>query len=47
MSADIKTRADEGREAAGRGTFHELHAEITETVIGVFFEVYTDPGGGF
>ena len=47
MSADIKTKADERREAAGRGTFHGLHAEITETVIGVFFEVYNELGGGF
>jgi len=47
MSADEKTETDGRREAAGRGTFHGLHAEITERVIGVFFEVYNDLGGGF
>lgn len=29
------------------GPFHELHAEITEKVIWVFFEVYDELGGGF
>jgi hypothetical protein len=43
MSADLdlKTKADERREAAGRGTFHGLYAEITETVIGAFFRFIT------
>jgi GxxExxY protein len=47
MSADRKTKTDERREAAERGTFYGLHAEITETVIGVFFDVYNELGGGF
>jgi GxxExxY protein len=47
MSADVKTNADEMRKVAGRSTFQGLHADITETVIGVFFEVYNELGGGF
>jgi GxxExxY protein len=47
MSADLKTKADERQLAHGRGTFQGLHAEITERVIGVFFEVYNELGGGF
>ena len=31
----------------GAGPSHGLHAEITEKVIGVFFEVYNELGGGF
>jgi hypothetical protein len=47
MSTDLKTKADERLEDSGRGSFHGLHAEITERVIGVFFEVYDELGGGF
>jgi GxxExxY protein len=47
MSMDLKTKAEERRRAPGRGTFRGLHAEITEKVIGVFFEVYNELGGGF
>jgi GxxExxY protein len=48
MSTDLKTKTDERQEAPGRrGDFHGLHAETTEKVIGVFFEVYNELGGGF
>lgn len=47
MSADLTTKADEKRRARGRETFRGLHAEVTEKVIGVFFEVYNELGGGF
>jgi GxxExxY protein len=49
MNTDLKAKADERREKVGQGgkTFHGLHAEITEKVIGVFFEVYNELGGGF
>jgi GxxExxY protein len=47
MNADRKTKTDEIRDAVERGAFRGLHAEITETVIGVFFEVYNELGGGF
>jgi GxxExxY protein len=47
MSTDVKTKADERQEERGRKAFHGLHAEITEKVIGVFFEVYNELGGGF
>jgi GxxExxY protein len=43
MSADIKTKADERTRNAFRG----LHSEITEKILGVFFEVYNELGGGF
>jgi GxxExxY protein len=29
------------------GAFHGLHSEVTEKIIGVFFEVYNELGGGF
>ena len=47
MNTDLKIKADKRREDSGRGSFHGLHAEITERVIGVFFEVYNELGGGF
>lgn len=49
MSADSKAKTDERREKLGQNgkTFLGLHAEITEKVIGVFFEVYNELGGGF
>ena len=47
MSTDVETKADERQEERGRKAFHGLHAEITEKVIGVFFEVYNELGGGF
>jgi GxxExxY protein len=45
MSTDLTTNTDERRRASG--SFDGLHAEITERVIGVFFEVYNELGGGF
>jgi GxxExxY protein len=45
MSTDSKAKTD-GRRQNGK-TFLGLHAEITEKVIGVFFEVYNELGGGF
>ena len=47
MSTDLKTYADERRGASVLGAFRGLHAEITAKVIGVFFEVYNELGGGF
>jgi GxxExxY protein len=47
MSTDRKTKTDERRESATRGTFRGLHGEITEKVIGSSFEVYNELGGGF
>jgi GxxExxY protein len=45
MSTDLTTNTDERQRAAG--SFHGLHSEVTEKVIGVFFEVYNELGGGF
>jgi GxxExxY protein len=47
MSTDSKTNADKSQKELERKGFHGLHAEITEKVIGVFFEVYNELGGGF
>jgi GxxExxY protein len=44
MNPDLKTNTDERQK---RVNFQGLHAEITEKVIGVFFEVYNELGGGF
>ena len=44
MNADLITKADRKAEKQG---FRGLHSEITEKVIGVFFEVYNELGGGF
>ena len=44
MSADIKTKADERTSHVG---FRGLHSEITEKILGVFFDVYNELGGGF
>ncbi len=44
MSTDERLRTDEGFKGQ---TFRGLHGEITEKVIGVFFEVYNELGGGF
>jgi GxxExxY protein len=47
MSTDSKTNADKSQKEPGRKAFHGLHVEVTEKVIGVFFEVYNELGGGF
>jgi GxxExxY protein len=47
MSTDLKTNTDQGQKEPGRVGFRGLHAEITEKIIGVFFEVYNELGGGF
>jgi hypothetical protein len=44
MSADERRSTDEKQKSV---TFQGLHSEITEKVIGVFFEVYNELGGGF
>ena len=44
MNADRKTKADERTRNA---VFRGLHSEITEKILGVFFEVYNELGGGF
>src|ERR1700733_1649328 len=58
LKTDEKLRADEklgsgggfgadGKLAAARQVFRGLHAEVTEKILGVFFEVYNELGGGF
>jgi len=48
MNTDEKTRTDLSTALKDNSTtFRGLHAEITEKVIGVFFEVYNELGGGF
>ena len=50
LSADKKLSADERLKAGrtlDREGFRGLHSEVTEKVIGVFFEVYNELGGGF
>jgi GxxExxY protein len=42
-STDEKLKTDEKR----RDGFRGLHSEITEKVLGVFFDVYNELGGGF
>ena len=44
MSADIKTKANE---RIRNSVFRGLHSEITEKILGVFFDVYNELGGGF
>ena len=44
MSADQKLNTDERRNA---GAFRGLHSEVTEKILGVFFEAYNELGGGF
>ena len=29
------------------GTFRGLQAEVSDVILGVFFDVYNEPGGGF
>jgi GxxExxY protein len=43
MNADEKLNTDE----RPRGAFRGLHAKVTEQILGVFFEVYNELGGGF
>jgi GxxExxY protein len=43
MSADERLNTDEKRGEVVRG----LHSEVTEKILGVFFEVYNELGGGF
>jgi GxxExxY protein len=43
MSTDERLKADEKRV----GEFRGLHSEVTEKILGVFFEVYNELGGGF
>ncbi len=56
LKTDQKQRLDEklnanekldGNQRLGREAFRGLHAEITEKVLGIFFEVYNELGGGF
>jgi GxxExxY protein len=47
MNTDSKTKTDKRQDEPVRRPFYGLHAEITEKVIGVFFEVYNELGGGF
>jgi GxxExxY protein len=44
MSADEKRSTDEKQKSV---TFRGLHSETSEKVIGVFFDVYNELGGGF
>lgn len=45
MNTDLTTTTDERQRAPG--SFHGLHSEVTERVIGVFFEVYNGWAAGF
>ncbi len=50
MSTDEKLNTDAGREMVQgpqRGAFHGLHSETTQKILGVFFDVYNELGGGF
>ena len=47
MSADERHKTDEERNGPDDRGFRGLHSEITEKIIGVFFEVYNELGGGF
>ncbi len=50
MSADEGPNTGEKRNAVERvlkEAFRGLHSEITEKILGVFFEVYNELGGGF
>ncbi|MGH9595555.1 MAG: GxxExxY protein [Edaphobacter sp.] len=50
QSTDEKQSTDGRQSADGRQkgvTFRGLHSEITEKVIGIFFDVYNELGGGF
>jgi hypothetical protein len=44
MNADEKRSTDEKQNSV---MFRGLHSEITEKVIGIFFEVYNELGGWF
>jgi GxxExxY protein len=44
LNADEKTSTDLKENST---TFRGLHSQVTEKVIGVFFEVYNELGGGF
>ena len=44
MNADEKLKTDEKRRAE---SFQGLHSEITQKILGIFFEVYNELGGGF
>lgn len=49
MSADQRQKTDEKRKTDERhnGEFRGLHSDVTEKILGVFFEVYNELGGGF
>jgi GxxExxY protein len=56
LKTDQKPRPDEklngdekldGNPRLGREAFRGLHSEVTEKVLGIFFEVYNELGGGF
>jgi GxxExxY protein len=49
MSADERQKTDERlkTETDSRQPFQGLHAGVTEKVLGVFFEVFNELGGGF
>jgi GxxExxY protein len=50
LNADKRQNADERRstdEKVNAGVFRDLHFEVTEKILGVFFEVYNELGGGF
>ncbi|WP_263368544.1 GxxExxY protein [Edaphobacter bradus] len=47
MSTDERQKMNEKQDAGYGQEFRGLHSEITEKIIGVFFEVYKELGGGF
>ena len=50
MSSDQRRNTDEKPKTDERPkseAFRGLHSEVTEKVLGIFFEVYNELGGGF
>jgi GxxExxY protein len=47
MNTDERQKAAERRNTSSGVVFRGLHSEVTEKVLGIFFEVYNELGGGF
>ena len=47
MNADQGRRADPGNGSSAPERFGGLHADVTDAVLKVFYEVYNELGGGF
>jgi GxxExxY protein len=46
MNADLEKTRQDAQELRS-GHFHGLHADVTDTVLKVYYEVYNELGGGF